>query len=455
MKLLRHWFTFEGSVARRAYLVHGAALMAVKYLTDAALIWFLAGARWLPSDYITTGSSFEHSKLAGAPAMLPLILSAWTVPFLWVGLTLTTRRALDAKVSPWFALCFVVPLVNYFAMLLLCVLPTADEPATEPAPMAYRGKRQGQYAALAAGTATGVLLVVIGVMALRSYGAALFVGTPFIMGAITAYVFNRWYPATSGETLEMVMWTLGAVGAALLVFAIEGALCLIMALPLAVATAWLGSKFGRFVAQQEAGATAHIVMVVLLAPLATPLIDARSAVRTREVRSAVEITAGPDIVWRNVVEFPRIDGPRELLFRAGVAYPIGARIDGQGVGAIRYCEFSTGSFVEPITRWEPGRRLSFDVTRQPAPMRELSPYGIQPPHLDGYFRAVRGEFRLIALPDGGTRLEGSTWYDLTIHPAPYFALIADFVVGRIHKRVLSHIRAIGEAERVLAASTSP
>lgn len=32
-------------------------------------------------------------------------------------------------------------------------------------------------------------------------------------------------------------------------------------------------------------------------------------------------------------------------------------------GAIRYCEFSTGVFVEPITvRWEESSRLSFDVS---------------------------------------------------------------------------------------------
>jgi len=83
-------------------------------------------------------------------------------------------------------------------------------------------------------------------------------------------------------------------------------------------------------------------------------------------------------------------------------------IDGEGVGALRRCEFSTGAFVEPIIVWDAPRRLSFDVTAQPDPMRELSPYrSARPPHLAGAFRARRGEFRLIALPDGRTRLEGT------------------------------------------------
>jgi hypothetical protein len=30
------------------------------------------------------------------------------------------------------------------------------------------------------------------------------------------------------------------------------------------------------------------------------------------------------------------------------------RIEGAGVGAMRYCVFSTGTFVEQVTVWEPG-----------------------------------------------------------------------------------------------------
>ena len=42
-----------------------------------------------------------------------------------------------------------------------------------------------------------------------------------------------------------------------------------------------------------------------------------------------------------------------------------ARIEGEGVGAIRYCSFSTGDFVEPITAWEKPHRLAFDVVKNP------------------------------------------------------------------------------------------
>ncbi|HEX5829681.1 MAG TPA: SRPBCC family protein, partial [Gemmatimonadaceae bacterium] len=172
----------------------------------------------------------------------------------------------------------------------------------------------------------------------------------------------------------------------------------------------------------------------------------RPATALREVRSAVIIDAPAHIVWRSVVEFPPLPEPSQLLFRSGVAYPLRAEIVGTGVGAVRYCVFSTGAFVEPITRWEPGRRLSFDVTEQPPPLQEWSPYAeIAPPHLDGYFVSRRGEFRLVPLQDGRTRLEGSTWYEMRLYPAAYWVIFGDAIVGRIHDRVLQHVRATAEA----------
>jgi hypothetical protein len=137
--------------------------------------------------------------------------------------------------------------------------------------------------------------------------------------------------------------------------------------------------------------------------------------------------------------------PSEWVFRAGIAYPIRARLDGEGVGAVRRCEFSTGAFVEPITAWEPPSRLAFDVAAQPPSMTELSPYrDIHAPHLEGYMQSRRGEFRLIPLPGGRTRLEGTTWYTIAIYPEAYWAVFAEMLLHRIHGRVLEHIKATVE-----------
>jgi hypothetical protein len=117
------------------------------------------------------------------------------------------------------------------------------------------------------------------------------------------------------------------------------------------------------------------------------------------------------------------------------------------VGAVRRCEFSTGPFVEPITVWDQPHRLAFDVTQQPPSMTEWSPYhDVHAPHLEGYMVSRGGEFRLVALPGGRTRLEGTTHYTLALYPALYWRGYAEALLHGIHTRVLQHIKHLSEVK---------
>jgi hypothetical protein len=280
-----------------------------------------------------------------------------------------------------------------------------------------------------------------------NYGLAMFVVTPLVMGVVTGVVLACLGHAGFRATFFSVLALFALSAALLLFFKVEGVVCMLMAFPLAFPLVWLAALGGNTLAEPS-GVTAMMLSLAVL-PLGTA-IESRTppSQHVREVRSAVEIDAPPDQVWKNVIAFPPLPEPAEWWFRAGLAYPRYASIDGAGVGATRLCVFSTGPFVEPITHWEPGRRLAFDVTSSPAPMRELSPYSdFHPPHLDGYLRSRRGEFRLIALPNGRTRLEGSTWYELDMAPWAYWTFIADRVIRSIHGRVLAHIKQETERTR--------
>jgi len=46
----------------------------------------------------------------------------------------------------------------------------------------------------------------------------------------------------------------------------------------------------------------------------------------------------------------------------------------------------------------------------------------------------------VPLAGGRTRLEGSTWYELEMAPEGYWQLYADYLIHRIHARVLEHIK---------------
>ena len=70
------------------------------------------------------------------------------------------------------------------------------------------------------------------------------------------------------------------------------------------------------------------------------------------VRSKAIVNAPPEKVWNNVVTFSELPPADDWLFDLGIVCPTCATIEGTGVGAIRYCNFTTGPFVEPITVWD-------------------------------------------------------------------------------------------------------
>jgi Polyketide cyclase / dehydrase and lipid transport len=448
-RLAAFLFRLDVPVAPRAYAAAGFGLMALKYAVDALLVRASTGLWWSPLAYLNPLLS-QRLELERAPHGLLWALVLWSLPFVWVGLALTLRRAWDAGLNPWVALLFLVPGLNYVLMLALCLLPTLPRPEWGPPPQTrpVSGRWRSALAGLGAGVLYALGMMVLSVYVLRTYGGALFLGTPVVMGAMSGYAFNRAGRQPVGATLGAALLGVVLASGLLLLFALEGAICIAMALPPAFAGSALGALFGRGVALRRDPPLGRLSYVLLLlVPLLAGFESLPRPAPLFEVASSVEIDAPPERVWPHVVGFGELPRETEWAFALGIASPRRARIVGEGVGAVRHCEFSTGPFVEPITRWEPPHRLSFDVTSQPPPMQEWSPYrNVHPPHLDGYLRSRRGEFRLVPLPGGRTRLEGSTWYTLQLAPLTYWRPWSDALIGTIHGRVLRHVKALAEAQ---------
>ncbi len=222
------------------------------------------------------------------------------------------------------------------------------------------------------------------------YGFTLFLVAPALLGAImTVFV-----PARS-ESQAFYMGTLAAFLGALFLLMIgaEGAACSLMSLPLSIPAGGFGAWLVYCSRTYRAGSRSAAIF--LLIPGVTLGFDTTATPPIYEVSSSVEIAASPEQVWKHVVTFSDLPEPTEWYFRAGIAYPKRAHIEGTGPGAVRYCEFSTGPFVEPIDVWDEPRKLAFRVTQNPAPMREWSPYAeVLPKHLHGYLVSKHGQFQL-------------------------------------------------------------
>lgn len=459
---LRLLFGLTLPVGRRQYLLWGFALMALKYALDSVAVFSATGRLYSPLRFLSPVIAWRLPEPAQqvsvhADEIALLAMTVWALVFMWVGVSMSVRRAADAGLSPWIGLLFLVPVVNLLAITALAIPPS--KPGQRRAPVyVYRAPPEPQQpellpeqlraTLLGVGSALAIAatMIALSVYVLGVYGAALFFLTPVMMGTTTAYIYNSRRVHSLPKTLGLSLVPVAVTAAALLLLALEGLICILMAAPIAVVLSLLGALLGWAIASGSRDvAGAHAVIAVLALPLLAGAETKLTAPETYEVVTTIEIAAPPEKVWPNVIGFSELPPPSEAVFATGVAYPQRARMVGTGPGAVRHCEFSTGAFVEPITRWEPPRRLSFDVAKQPPAMKEWSPFAnVYPPHLDHSIRSKRGEFRLVPLPGGRTRLEGSTWYELRMAPPAYWQVWSNLLIHSIHERVLSHIKTLSE-----------
>jgi uncharacterized membrane protein YhaH (DUF805 family)/uncharacterized protein YndB with AHSA1/START domain len=446
MKTIRLLFGMQERINRRSYLFWGIALFILKYGGDAFLLYISSGNVLTPLDFLSPLIKFRSPwGSVQEDWFLPLMV-LWTLPFVWVGVGMSIRRAADAGLSPWLGNLFFVPFINYFLMIGLALAPSSKAKTWNVQRTKLAEARVGfPFVSVIISAAIGTAAIWFCTNFLKMYGASLFVGVPLTLGLAQGYFLNREAPVSRLKTIGLVSLTIILIHAFLLLFALEGAICLGMSLPICLPLTIIGSLLGAGIAAHGRPSSVSHMAFLLILPVIPVVENATMISNADMVLSSVTINAPPEKVWPNVVRFPELDPTDDWLFKLGVSYPIRARIEGDGIGAVRYCEFSTGPFVEPITAWEPPHRLAFNVTKQPEPMRELSFHSrVDAPHLNGYFRSQKGEFRLVATADGKTILEGRTWYETDIHPGWYWQLYGRWFIHKIHLRVLEHIKELSE-----------
>ena len=445
-------------MGRARYMGIGVFLFAIKHNLDR-IVASSFGYHWGVFNYWVFSEPGGVDTLTGGRPEFYSTLVVVALPFIWIGVVLTLRRLRDANLPLWMVAFFFLPFVNLFFFLVLAIIPsTARTPPGRTVARRFyetlaRAIPDSEVGSAAMGILATVLLGIIATMfsveRMGNYGWGLFVGIPFFLGLNSVLVYGFHRPRPLGKCLLVALLSIVLVSIALFAIAVEGLICLIMAAPLAAIVAAFGGFIGFILQQRQSfsSASLHLFLFPLLfLPGSIALEQALpQEAPTFAVKTAVLINAQPEMVWANVVAFAELPPPKEHLFQTGIAYPIRAEIDGKGVGAVRHCVFSTGEFVEPIIVWDEPHLLKFGVTSQPRVMDEWSPYRkLRPPHLENYLVSRAGQFLLTRLPNGRTRLEGTTWYRNRFWPEQYWRVWSDYIIHSIHERVLVHIKSLSE-----------
>jgi len=457
MKHISNLFRWDGTVGRGFYALVGVIGFAFKHNLDRLVATAIFHRRWGVFNYWIPPVRVLHlDSLPRSDALFLLTMLMTALPFIWVGVALTIRRLRAIGLPIWLVVLFFVPVLNLFFFLLLSTLPSRAPKGAAPPPARDRLEKifdrfiphhivgSAAMAVLITGI-LGAATVGFATAQMPVYGMGLYVGLPFCLGLISSLIDGYHNPRSFLRCLAVSALSAMLAGLGLFGLAIEGAFCLIMAVPIGMILAAVGGAVGYLIQPVSGGARQNPATMMIAILFAPGVIQAERALKPQAplyaVTTSVIINAPAETVWREVVSFDRIDEPPDWIFRAGIACPTRAVISGQGPGAVRHCVFSTGTFVEPIEVWNEPRRLEFSVSSNPPVMTEWTPYSsIHPPHLEGFLVSERGQFLLTSLGPHQTLLEGTTWYRHHMQPAEYWRLWSDFIIHRIHERVLGHIK---------------
>jgi uncharacterized membrane protein YhaH (DUF805 family) len=444
-------FAFRGTLQRLPYALWSIGIFLGQYLVVLAA----AGGRSRGRDFelwtalTPLRSLVTHYVMPDITlllALLYLLIAAWALA------ALSFRRAADADINESIAVLAIVPIIQIVVILALCVAPSRTVP--EGAPTVARGSAtEPAWTAVTLGLVVGIGLtlaaVAVGALVFGTYGFGMFMVTPFVIGGVTGYLANRKTDLGGSRTAALVATALG--GAALVIVALEGIVCIVMAAPLGFGVALAGGALGRGIALLNRRTPAQTLSGFAVLPLIFALESVFPAATSFDTYQTITVGAPPEVVWQSIVRMEPIDEPPALPFRLGVAYPRSGEFLGEGVGAMRRGEFSTGTALERVTEWIPNRKLAFVVLTDVPGMRELSPYEhVHAPHVVGYFNSKVTSFELVPRSDGGTDVIERTSHELKLEPVLYWLPLARWVVSQNNARVLAHIRR--QAERVVQAA---
>jgi len=444
-----HLFSYQGKISRRTFALTGFLLFVIKYSLDK-LIAMQNHRPWFLTDYFIQPDHLSVTNLDPDSRKFYLTLIAVSLPFIWCGVVLCLKRLRDIRLPLWLVGFFFIPFINVLFFILLCILPSNAEGATEEEKPRFlnrlipKSETSSILFSIGITVIVALLFTAFSVSVIEEYGWGLFVAIPFFIGftSVMLYAYHH-QPVSRKKAIGIGVTGISFFAIFLFGLAMEGVICIAMAAPFGYILGMMGSLLAYAIQHQPQRASLNSIAVFVFALPGMMWIEKHSNIEATvyELKTGIIINQPPQKVWNQLISFSTIDPPEEFIFKTGIAYPVDAKITGQGVGAIRYCNFTTGPFVEPITVWNEPRLLKFDVLKQPQPMIEMSVYDeVHAPHLNGYFYSLQGEFKLTPINAHQTFLEGTTWYKNEMWPSFYWKQWTDIILHKIHFRVLQHIK---------------
>src|SRR5467141_3365398 len=271
---------WDGKVSRGKYAAVGLIGVAIKYNVDRAIAASFLGYQnsffnyWAP-----LGKAARLNHLSSAEAKFLATLLLFSIPFLWVGVAMTVGRVREAGQPVWLVVLFFMPVINVLFFLAPCALPPrARAEDSEGAPWPGPSGLDGMIPRSALGSAVlsifltcvlGLVFLALGTLVIGAYGWGLFVALPSCLGMFSVLLYSYHAPRDWWTCLNVALLPVGILGVALILVAMEGVICVMMAAPFALGLAELGGMLGYTLQEHHWGPQqrpAMLSLVLLLVP---------------------------------------------------------------------------------------------------------------------------------------------------------------------------------------------
>jgi hypothetical protein len=311
------------------------------------------------------------------------------------------------------------------------------------------------------GVAAGALYGIFIRLAFGSHPINQFIGVmsvaflfamPFVCGFLAVY-FAEIRQSQSIVVWLLVPWLTVLGGCAVMIlFVLEGWICIIMYLPVGLAFSSVGGVVAGLIARNKRlkrVGNVTTACILFLPFIFSPLESALNRRDIRTVENVVDVQASPAAVWEQIKTVPAIrknELQTSWSHRIGFPDPIAATLSHEGVGGVRRASFDGGVlFIETVDVWEPEHRLAFSIHPETAQI----PNTTLDEHVTvggPYFDVLRGEYRIEPLPNGKVRLHLTSWQRVSTDFNWYAHLWTDAVMSDLQKRILYVVQQRAQAQ---------
>lgn len=297
----------------------------------------------------------------------------------------------------------------------------------------------GMVAALIVGVDIAIIGFCLGAHGGNVMGSTLFIVTPVATGFALALLTRSRVGLLSVLTLTFVI-SMGL----LFIYRLESLLCVIISTPVLLVFIAIGAATGVLLRRKtrlfpyERNLRILILLAIPFVLEAADWIERPILIAGRQVSivDAIEVHAGPELVWKELNSIERITVPKPWLMYVGLYEPVGCETSKMEVGGVRTCHFRQGAIYERVDVCKPAAYMHLSIFKSTLPGRPWLDY-------------VDAEYRLIRHGDT-TIVERTTRITSRLGPAWYWQYFERMGVSAEHQYVLAEIK-----KRVEVASQVP